>query len=494
MHVSALLIAAAFLLIAWDASRRERKPLAALSGLGLFVGAVLVHLFSGASLLHSATTLAAEVGVGLLLGAGLSALRHATAKPFFALGLLTLGLAGLLYGAERLLGVAPETKTSSFLIELGPDDDIEEIAPVLRRFGVRYERAFPELTRAMDEDLAQTYLVFGDPATFGPLMEALRRDRENVDHVELNRVVRLEPEPSAESPGTRAGTVLENDPLVARQWGLDAIHAHEAHALLRDLEPVRKAVVAIVDTGVDARHEDVGGVFRSSPATTDGHGHGTHCAGIAGAVTNNGVGVASLNWEGRFVEVTGYRALNASGMGTLEMIAQAVIDAARDGADVISMSLGDRSPVPPKVIVEAITFAQEQGAVVVTSAGNSDEDARYHMPSNVAGVITVAAVDEHLAKARFSNTNTSLPRPIAAPGVNILSLRPNDGYVSLSGTSMSTPMVSGLIGVMRALDPDLSAEAIYDILHETGATLTASDRVGRMIDAEAALRAVLSGS
>ena len=494
MHVSALLTAAAFLLIAWDASRRERKPLVALAGIGLFAGAVLVHLFSDASLLHSATTLAAEVGVGLLLAAGLSALRRATAKPFFALGLLTLGLAGLLFGAERLLGVDAATEAESFLIELGPDDDIEEIAPVLRQYGARYERAFPKLTRALDEDLAQTYLVFGDPSTFAPLMDALRRDRENVDHVELNRVIRLEPMPEAEGPAAREESVLENDPLVARQWSLDAIHAHEAHALLRDLEPVRKAVVAIVDTGVDAGHEDVGDVFRSSPGASDEHGHGTHCAGIAGAVTNNGVGVASLNWEGRFIEVTGYRALNANGMGTLERIAQAVIDAARDGADVISMSLGDRSPVPPKVIVEAITFAQAQGAVVVTSAGNSDEDARYHMPSNVEGVITVAAVDEQLEKARFSNTNTSLARPLAAPGVNILSLQPNDRYVSLSGTSMSTPMVAGLIGVLRALDPDLSAEAIYALLHETGSTLAASDRVGRMINAEAALRAVLPGS
>ncbi len=494
MHLTALLTVSAFLFIAWEASRRDRKPLVALTGLGLFGAAVVGHLFSGTSLLHSAVTLAAEVGVGLLLGAGLLALRKATAKPFLAIGLLCLGLSGLLHGAERLLGGAAASDTSSFLVELGPDDDISEIAPILRQYGVRYERAFPEISRTTDADLAQTYLVFGDPSVFDRLMERLRSDRENVDHVERNRLVHLEPVFPAETPQTIAEEVLENDPLVAQQWALDAIHAHEAHAMLRDMRPARKAVVAIVDTGVDARHEDVGGVFRSSPATTDRHGHGTHCAGIAGAVTNNGLGIASLNWEGRFLEVTGYRALNASGMGTLEMIAQAVIDAARDGADVISMSLGDRSPVPPKVIVEAITFAQEQGAVVVASAGNSNEDARYHMPSNVEGVITVAAVDERLEKARFSNTNTSLARPIAAPGVNILSLKPNDGYVSLSGTSMSTPMVAGLIGVMRALNPDLTAEDLYRILHETGVTVSASARVGRMIDAEAALRAALSGS
>ena len=239
MHLTALLTVSAFLFIAWEASRRDRKPLVALTGLGLFGAAVVGHLFSGTSLLHSAVTLAAEVGVGLLLGAGLLALRKATAKPFLAIGLLCLGLSGLLHGAERLLGGAAASDTSSFLVELGPDDDISEIAPILRQYGVRYERAFPEISRTTDADLAQTYLVFGDPSVFDRLMERLRSDRENVDHVERNRLVHLEPVFPAETPQTIAEEVLENDPLVAQQWALDAIHAHEAHAMLRDMRPAK---------------------------------------------------------------------------------------------------------------------------------------------------------------------------------------------------------------------------------------------------------------
>jgi thermitase len=262
--------------------------------------------------------------------------------------------------------------------------------------------------------------------------------------------------------------------------------------LLRDLNPTHKARVAIVDTGVDARHEDLGAIFGQSTGNTDANGHGTHCAGIAGAATNNGVGVASLNWEGRFVEVTGYHALGASGMGTIETIAQAIIDATNDGADVISMSLGDVAPKTPQVLSKAVDFALRHNVIVLASAGNSNEDAIDHFPSNIPGVMAIAAVDQDLEKAKFSNTNTSLTRPLAAPGVDILSTMPKQGYKPLSGTSMATPVVSGLVGVMRAINPNLTAEDAYLILHETGTTVAASDQVGRVVNAEAAILAVLA--
>jgi thermitase len=325
------------------------------------------------------------------------------------------------------------------------------------------------------------------------LIKALSADAENVDFVDVNRAFGLEEPIVTEPLDYRAGAVMENDPLVAQQWGLEAIDAHDAHRELVDVDPVRRARVAIVDTGVDAGHEDIVSVFTSSPGGTDLHGHGSHCAGLAGAVTNNGLGIASLNWEGKFVEVSGYKALGDNGMGTIESIAQAVLDATRDDADVISMSLGGKSPTAPKTIVDAIEYALSQGAIVVVSAGNSNEDAIDHMPSNVPGVIVVSAVDENLRKATFSNTNTSLERPIAAPGVNILSLRARGGYVRMSGTSMSTPIVSGLVGVMRSIDPSLSAADVYDILRDTGRDLEESAQIGKLVNASAAINAVQAG-
>lgn len=494
MDFLTLLTVIAFLLIAADMSGKERHVWVMLTGIGLLGVSVVSRLLGDGAFTESFISLFTDVGLSLLITAAWLTIRKTRAhpQPFFLLGLMALGVAGLFYLGTRLFGHATNAdQEAAFLLELGPDDRIEEVVPILARYDARYERAFPEVDLAADEDLAQIYLVYGDPAAFDALMAALRADAENVDFVELNRTVTLSPLIEG-SPVRLDGRYLENDPLVASQWGLEAIHAHEAHAMLRDLSPVRKARVAIVDTGVDARHEDVRDAFGTSPGATDRNGHGTHCAGIAGAMTNNGVGIASLNWEGRFVEIVGYQALGAGGSGTLESIAQAIIDAARDDADVISMSLGSRADQIPKVLVDAVEFAQRRGAIVLASAGNSNRDAYDHFPSNIDGVMAIAAVDQDLNKAKFSNTVDRLSRPLAAPGVDILSMMPNNEYKNLSGTSMATPMVSGLIGVMRALRPDLSAEDAYTILHETGTTVADSPRVGRVINAEAALAALLA--
>ncbi len=485
-----LLVVVAFLIMAWDASREERNPLLVLGAFALLFVAVLLRLFDGLGLLGGLSALFLDVGIGLVAGSVVFALRKAGALPFLVLGLLALVLAALLFVLAQSFGGKSDVDSATLLLELGPDDRIEEVATIVERFGGRYERAFPEVSLEMDEDLAQVYLIEAPMAEMGAFMEALREDAENVDFVELNGTVSLPAPVSAETPEEAGGEFAANDPLMSSQWALEAIDGDGAHRLLRDLTPRKKAVVAILDTGVDGEHEDLQGVFRKSPAAVDRNGHGTHCAGIAGAATNNGVGMASLNWEGRFVEVMGYPALTALGSGTFETIAQAILDAARDGADVISMSLGDYSPKAPKVVKDAIAFAQRRGAIVVASAGNNDRDAFDHMPSNIDGVISVAAVDVKLQKARFSNTNTSLTRPIAAPGVDIVSLVPGGKYAPKSGTSMAAPLVSGLLGVLRALDPGLTADEAYTLLRNTGTTLNISDQVGPLINAEAAIRAV----
>ena len=136
------------------------------------------------------------------------------------------------------------------------------------------------------------------------------------------------------------------------------------------------------------------------------------------------MGVASLNWEGRFIELLAFRALKEDGSGSLEQIAQALVDASQAGVDVVSMSLGSVAESPPRVLVAAVRYALKQGAIVVASAGNSDEDAINHYPSNIDGVIAVAAVDSTLSKARFSNMVGRLESPIAAPGVDLLSVSP----------------------------------------------------------------------
>jgi thermitase len=479
----------AFILLSWEATRRHRKPLLAVAAVVLLGTGVAGRIASAPGVLSGATLVFSDLGLGLLAGATVLLVNRGAPRPFFLLAVLALAASVAL----RVVSPPPpsaESDTVTILVELGPDDVVSEIETTLARYGARAEKAFPSVGLHEDADLAQVMLVSvsgGSTRDLEALINELRSDAENVDHVELNSIVRLPDPPAAGSPRTLQSEVITNDPLANRQWALEAIRGHEAHTVLRQLKPERKAIVAILDTGVDSRHEDVRGVFSSSPGLDDAHGHGTHCAGIAGAATNNALGMASLNWEGRFVEITSYRALSSSGMGTIESIAQAIIDATSDGADVLSLSLGDYAPKPPKVVSDAVAFALRRDAIVVAAAGNAAQDAANHMPANIAGVIAVAAVDQELRKARFSNTNTSLERPLAAPGVDILSLVPDGSYGPKSGTSMATPLVAGLLGVLRALDPSLEAERAYEILSSTGTDTPDASSVGPMIDAASAI-------
>jgi thermitase len=440
-----------------------------------------------------------SVGIGMVADSFYLASHKNHPKVFWVPGVLSLILAIGIWvfgmGMNLVSGVCSvksKNSTIQLLVELGPDDKISELKSVLHRYKAEFERAFPEISISEDEDLAQFYLVYVDSSYRDPMMMELRNDPENVDFVEVNRPVNLdEPRPTKLKKGKNIG-FLANDPYLKDQWFASGLDYDAVYRLLEKKKVKKKALVAIVDTGVDKNHEDISGVFRKdSPGNSDQHSHGTHCAGLAGAITNNGKGVGSLNWEGRFIEIAGFPALNKNGAGTDHSVSKAILDAAKAGADVISMSLGSYRLSPPRAQTKAIEFALSKGAIVVVAAGNSNMDAKNFSPANIKGVIVVSAVDSDWNKASFSNTNTSLNMPIAAPGVNIVSLIPDDKYASFNGTSMATPIVSGLVGIMRAIDPGLSATDAYKRLQETGKNIEASDRVGKLIQPAAAIAAGL---
>ena len=493
MDLALIITAVAFLLMAIGISSKGTGVWSMLAGMGLVVVAIILRVVSGGGIFETLFTLLWNVGLGLLVAAVWLGIRKVgtDARSFMLLGLGALVLAGLLYGASRLWNAAWSTEQQSVLVELGPDDQIEELAALLTTFDVISERAFPTVTLEASEDLAQVYLLHTSSRRIPRLMDALRADSENVDYVELNVNVHLSPVESHSLQSEVASVIKEDDPLASEQWALEAIAGHEAHAVLQDHSPVRKARVAILDTGVEAGHEDLAPVYDAG-VQTDIHGHGTHCAGLAGAATNNRVGIASLNWEGRFIELLGFQALGHEGRGSLEQIAQAIVDATQADVDVISMSLGSTAETPPRVLTTAVQFALDQDIIVVAAAGNSNTDAIEHYPSNIEGVIAVAAVDPALAKAKFSNTVARLSRPIAAPGVEVLSSYLDGTYKPMSGTSMATPIVTGLLGVMRALNPSLTAAQAYDILQNTGTEVADTPQIGRVINAEAAVRATLA--
>lgn len=495
--------AGAFFLLAHGAVRGGRRRRALLFVfLGLITFGLAGHLTSAESFWSALTLIARDLGLGLMVGAAYMAWNKNKHVVFLFPGILALGISGALY----LTGVTVNTVADSLknrtqahaegqcLLELGPDDDISEVQAILKKHGARAEKAFPSISLRDDEDLAQYYLVFAKEAALEELMKDLRADGENVDQVDFNYQVNLDPlESKAVSSDAGSQSFLTNDPMVKDQWGFEKTNGDDLHKALKKIKPKRKAIIAIVDTGVDGKHEDLKNVFGKSSGDRDGNGHGTHCAGIAGSATNNKTGVASYNFNNKFITIRGYKALSDSGSGTIESVCQAIIDAADGGADVISMSLGGYSPTPPKAEVDAVNYAIKKGCIVLCAAGNSNEDAKLHAPANIPGVIVVSALNEGMDKANFSNTNTSLGMPIAAPGVSILSLKPGKGYVSLSGTSMATPMVAGLVGVMRSMNPKLDTKGAYEILHNTGVQISDSDRVGHAINAVTALEATMQG-
>ena len=521
MDLLTVVTAVGFLLLVTGVTGRSYSATTAFSGIVVIAVCILLRLFSGAGFFGVTTELFRDAGIALVLSAGWLTLRKADrgVRSFFMLGLMSLALWGVLFLVQVVVGSFKGNHNASILVELGPDDTVDEVESILDSYGASAEEAFPSVSFEMDVDLSQTYLVDVDEDDIDELTAALRADGENVDFVEKNGEVSLWPPVSGETvPVLSSSDYLENDPMVNEQWALEAIGVHPVHRMLHDVEPTYTARVAIIDTGVDHDHEDLQvvagateekGMFRrlldrtvvwildwlrskfdAESISGDVHGHGTHCAGIAGAVTNNGRGVASLNWEGRFIEILSFKGLGDNGMGTTEQIAQAIIDASQADADVLSMSLGAPVSSPPRTWVKAIEFALRNGAIVAAAAGNSNRDAARHAPSNIDGVIAVAAVDQAFEKAKFSNTVGTLSRPIAAPGVDILSLTPNNGYSPKSGTSMATPVVTGLLGLMRSLNPKLSAEDAYQILYETGTEVAATPQVGRVVNAEAAVKAV----
>lgn len=318
-----------------------------------------------------------------------------------------------------------------------------------------------------------------------------------VIYFEPNEIIEVEPLISSDAEVLKRNPSLSiNDPETSQQWVMQVMNMNAYYDLLAKQTPVKQAKIAILDTGVDGNHEDLQDNYFSIEKNYDNDpmGHGTHCAGIAAGVTNNGIGIGSLAGSGSqpFVEVTSIKVLSAGGMGTQKTIIAGIIEAADEGADVISLSLGGPSNSSrQKAYSQAVKYAINQGAIVVSAAGNSNRDAKDYSPANATGMITVAAIDENLNRAVFSNSVDNVKLGIAAPGVAIYSTTPDNNYKVFSGTSMATPFVAGLLGVMRSVNPDLSAADAYKILKKTGVDSGDTKMTGKVVQPEAALRAAL---
>lgn len=390
----------------------------------------------------------------------------------------------------------PLDKNGELLVEIKENHQFSELRNLLDKYDLTYSRAF----QMKDENFTDLddYFVVNIPDDAGVDLADIEADfyaSGLVDWVEENEQISVAPIESRTPTPTEKKYGI-NDPEVKQLWGFEAMEVDKLYQLLdtKKVKPTKKALIAILDTGVDGKHEDLADNYLSTSELYDRdlRGHGTHCAGIAAAVTNNKIGGASFSPNNDFVEVTSIKVLMDSGFGTQQTIINGMLEAADKGATVISMSLGGRSRSRSQnAYAKAVKYAAKKGTIVIAAAGNSNTNANQFSPANAPNVIAVSAVDTTLNRASFSNHISDLKMGIAAPGVAIYSTFPNNEYKVFNGTSMATPYVSGLVGLMKSIQPKLTTQEVYDILKETGKKTKKTEQTGRLIFPAEAVKRVL---
>ncbi|MBN2092007.1 S8 family serine peptidase [candidate division KSB1 bacterium] len=220
----------------------------------------------------------------------------------------------------------------------------------------------------------------------------------------------------------------------------------------------------VVNSQNDAAPGEDGSVADNDPMDFDGHG--THCAGLAAAATNNEIGVASISWGCSIMPVrVAYQNKEGNGVGNPIWIKDAFKYAADKGATVISYSMGGGGG--GQFMKDAARYAFQKDVIIVHSAGNDNVEVSTDDLDEEPYVITVAAVDAQDRKAYYSSYGDWIT--LSAPGGNnapgLYSTYFNDRYIYASGTSMAAPVTAGLVGLVKSLHPAwTAAQLIYQVV------------------------------
>jgi thermitase len=288
------------------------------------------------------------------------------------------------------------------------------------------------------------------------------------------------------------------------QWALEKVQAEKAWARAGN-RGSKNIVVALIDTGADSSHESLNGNMLAGFDFIDNDrdpmdetlglnpGHGTHCAGVIGATGLIAGGTVGISPE---VSIMPLRALDKNGKGDLASAIRAIDYATLHGAQVISSSWGawvTRATAGP--LLEAIQRADQKGIIFVSAAANdgknNDVNEVYPANNGFSNSITVAASGLDDEKPSWSNFGSSSVH-LASPGVSILSTLPHNKYGEMNGTSMATPLVAGLVALLKAQDPALTGAQIRALLQTSGTPVKIQSACHCRVDAFAAVDAVKS--
>ena len=390
--------------------------------------------------------------------------------------------------------------------ELGVDS-VEQLMPRTGHKNVGRRMKAYNGTEVEVKDLSKLYRLTLKAEKAQTMHEAIDRLKamEEVEFAEPNYIVYTMALPYQEEDiPTADQQTYTAEPLYSQQWGLQAINLPALWD--KPKKSTKRPVIAILDTGVDIEHPDLAANIWTNAAeasgisgqdddangfkddihgwdfinnhsvTNDFNGHGTHCAGIAAAVGNNGIGITGANPDALIMPVT---VMQSNGTGDVATIVKGIDYAAANGADVISMSIGSYS----------YSLAEEQAlgrayanAVLVAAAGNDGASIYpfYIAPMFPAAFSFVLGVEASKnvqgERASFSNYDPDGPvystydelynYELRAPGYQILSTFPGGRYKNLNGTSMACPLVAGAVSQLIQCKEILSQEMLFgDLIH-----------------------------
>lgn len=298
---------------------------------------------------------------------------------------------------------------------------------------------------------------------------------------------------------------LPNDPLAEANIGFKSINAPGAW----DIRHETGVIVAVPDTGIDISHPDLAANIWTNLAELNGRpgvdddgngfvddingwafpenssdvtpgnyeesGHGTHVAGIIGAVGNNGIGTSGVAWAVKIMPIRVFK--KSSNEAALSDLISSIYYAVNNGAQIINCSWGSEQ-APSQAELDAFSLAEQKGVLIVAAAGNTAKDAKNFSPASISTVISIGSMNSRFELSTFSNFGKTVK--ILAPGGDIptsfgvgldekiFSTLPGNSYGELRGTSVAAPFVAGGAALVKALLPKLSAAGLRALLFDGG--------------------------
>ena len=281
------------------------------------------------------------------------------------------------------------------------------------------------------------------------------------EDVVLRKLARLPQVKFVEKNYQYSPALVPDDPEYGNQWHLPKILASDAWDVTQG---GAGAVIAILDSGIDAFQPDLGSKlvagFNTSSGntdTSDAFGHGTEVAGVAGALTNNTVGVAGVAGASPLMPV---RVTNAAGVATADSIASGIVWATDHGARVVNLSFDGIAG--SATIRTAAEYAINHGTLVVAAAGNCQ--CVDLTPENPA-ILSVSGTNEVDGLGYYSSTGPFVD--LSAPGSNILTTEKFGLYLTETGTSFASPVVAGVAALMFSAKQTLTPGVVAQLLEST---------------------------